>query len=41
MCSYDETQKLMSYTEMVYYLMVNGYDDLIIEFNDFYNKLSN
>ena len=40
-CSYDETQKLMSYTEMVYYLMVNGYDDLIIEFNDYYNKLSN
>ena len=37
-CSYDEEQNLMTYAEMVYYLISNNYNDLLNEFNEFCNK---
>lgn len=38
-CSYDVTQTPRTYSEMITYLRVNNYNDLLIEFNDFYNDM--
>lgn len=39
-CSYDESQTPRTYNEMITYLRVNNYNDLLEEFNDFYNNLN-
>ena len=39
-CSYDASQTPRTYSEMVTYLRVNNYNDLLEEFNDFYNNLN-
>ena len=40
-CSYDETQNLMTYDEMIEYLLTNNYHELLIEFIEFYNHIEN
>lgn len=38
-CSYDVSQTMMTYKEMIHYLTVNEYYELLVEFNMFYNAI--
>ena len=39
-CSYDESQSLMTYEEMLSYLISNRHYDLLVEFKNFYSSMN-